>query len=110
MSLFTGKAVAFLISGPWSLADIKKAGIQVRDHADPWLRRGQARPAVRRACRRSTWQPRARTRRWPRSSWRNYVTKPELAKALYEAEPLPPALTAALDAVKATDPDAVQVL
>jgi arabinogalactan oligomer/maltooligosaccharide transport system substrate-binding protein len=35
----------------------------------------------------------------------NYVTKTDLAKALYDAEPRPPALTAALDAVKASDPD-----
>ena len=35
----------------------------------------------------------------------NYLTQPELAVALYQAEPRPPALTAALDQVKASDPD-----
>ena len=35
----------------------------------------------------------------------NYVTNPDLAVALYQAEPRPPALTAALDQVKGSDPD-----
>jgi arabinogalactan oligomer/maltooligosaccharide transport system substrate-binding protein len=35
----------------------------------------------------------------------NHLTTPELAVALFEAEPRPPALTAALDQVKAKDPD-----
>jgi len=35
----------------------------------------------------------------------NYVTTPDLAVALYQAEPRPPALTAAFDQVKGTDPD-----
>lgn len=36
------------------------------------------------------------------------MTTPELAVALYNAEPRPPALTAALDQVKAQDPDLVK--
>ncbi len=35
----------------------------------------------------------------------NYLTQPDLAVALYKAEPRPPALTAALEQVKAEDPD-----
>jgi len=35
----------------------------------------------------------------------NYLTKPELQVALYQANPRPPALSAALDQVKASDPD-----
>jgi arabinogalactan oligomer/maltooligosaccharide transport system substrate-binding protein len=35
----------------------------------------------------------------------NYVTTPELAVALYQAEPRPPALTAAFDQVKGGDAD-----
>lgn len=35
----------------------------------------------------------------------NYLTSPELAVALYQAEPRPPALTAALEHVQADNPD-----
>jgi len=40
----------------------------------------------------------------------NYLTRTDLARALYDAEPRPPALTAALDQVKASDPDALKFL
>ena len=40
----------------------------------------------------------------------NYVTNTDVAKALYDAEPRPPALTAAIDLVKATDPDLAKFL
>ncbi|MFD2353120.1 extracellular solute-binding protein [Nonomuraea ferruginea] len=36
----------------------------------------------------------------------NYVTNKDVAKALYDADPRPPALTAALEEVKAADADA----
>jgi arabinogalactan oligomer/maltooligosaccharide transport system substrate-binding protein len=35
----------------------------------------------------------------------NYLTQPELQVALYQANPRPPALTAAFDQVKTSDPD-----
>ena len=35
----------------------------------------------------------------------NYLTKPDLQVALYQANPRPPALTSALDQAKASDPD-----
>ena len=59
---------AFLVSGPWAVTDVKKAGITYDISAGPRLRRRQAGPAVHRRRRRSTWPARARTRRWPRSS------------------------------------------
>jgi arabinogalactan oligomer/maltooligosaccharide transport system substrate-binding protein len=40
----------------------------------------------------------------------NYLTKPELAVALYKAEPRPPALTTALEQVKANDADLAKFL
>ena len=39
------------------------------------------------------------------TAFTNYLTKPDLQVALYQANPRPPALVAALDQVKGTDPD-----
>ena len=53
----------------------------------------------------STSPARARTRRSPRSSSRTSSRPPEFQSGLYKAEPRRPALTAAVEQVKATDPN-----
>jgi arabinogalactan oligomer/maltooligosaccharide transport system substrate-binding protein len=101
---FTGKKCAFLVSGPWAITDAKKAGIRYDISPVPGF--AGARPA----------QPfvgvqafyvaaKGKNKALAQEFVTNYLTTPELAVALYKAEPRPPALTAALDEVKSTDPD-----
>ena len=77
-------------------------------------RRSPASPAASRpsrssACRRSTSRRKGKNKALAQEFVANYVTNPDLAVALYEAEPRPPALTAALDQVKAHRPGPGQV-
>jgi arabinogalactan oligomer/maltooligosaccharide transport system substrate-binding protein len=109
IATFTGGKTAFLVSGPWALTDIKKAGLKYDITPVPGF--AGARPA----------QPfvgvqafyvasKGKNKAVAQEFVANYLTRTDLAKALYDAEPRPPALTAALDQVKATDPDAQKFL
>jgi len=104
IATFTAKKCAFLVSGPWAITDTKKAGIAYDISPVPGF--AGAKPA----------QPfvgvqgfyvasKGKNKALAQEFVANYVTTPELAVALYEAEPRPPALTAALDQVKGSDPD-----
>ncbi|HEU5110215.1 MAG TPA: maltose ABC transporter substrate-binding protein [Micromonosporaceae bacterium] len=104
IATFTSKKCAFLISGPWAVTDAKKAGIKYDISPVPGF--ANAKPA----------QPfvgvqgfyvaaKGKNKALAQEFVTNYVTAPELAVALYEAEPRPPALTVALDQVRGADPD-----
>jgi arabinogalactan oligomer/maltooligosaccharide transport system substrate-binding protein len=86
IATFTAKKCAYLVSGPWAVTDAKPAqpflGVQTFYVASKGKNKALAQEFVT-----------------------NYVTTPELAVALYQAEPRPPALTAAFDQVKSSDPD-----
>jgi arabinogalactan oligomer/maltooligosaccharide transport system substrate-binding protein len=104
ISLFTGGKTAFLVSGPWALSDIKKAGIKYDITPVPGFAGGKpAQPFV--GVQAFYVASKGRNKALAQEFVANYLTKPELATALYNAEPRPPALTAALDQVKAGDPD-----
>lgn len=104
ISLFTGKKSAFLISGPWAITDIKKAGIQYDVSPIPGFEGGKpARPFV--GVQAFYVASKGKNKALAQEFVSNHLTTPELAVALFEAEPRPPALTAALDQVKAKDPD-----
>ena len=60
----------FLVSGPWAIADIEKAGVKYDICADPAVRGRQAGRRRSSASTASTSPARARTRRSPRSSSR----------------------------------------
>jgi arabinogalactan oligomer/maltooligosaccharide transport system substrate-binding protein len=101
---FTESGCPFLVSGPWAINDIKTAGISYDLSPVPPFEGG------------STAQPfvgaqvffvasRGENKAVAQEFVANYLTSPELAVALYEAEPRPPALTAALEQVQAQDPD-----
>lgn len=104
ISTFTTGKTAFLISGPWALTDIKKAGISYDITPVPGFAGGQpARPFV--GVQAFYVASKGKNKAIAQEFVTNYLTNPELAVALYQAEPRPPALTAALDQVKGTDPD-----
>ena len=104
IATFTGKKCAFLVSGPWAIADAKKADISYDISPVPGFAGGkQAQPFV--GVQAFYVAAKGKNKALAQEFVTNYVTTPELAVALYQAEPRPPALTAAFDQVKGTDPD-----
>jgi arabinogalactan oligomer/maltooligosaccharide transport system substrate-binding protein len=102
--LFTGAKTAFLISGPWHIADITKAGIKYDITAIPPFADGtDASPFI------------GVNGFYVASKGKNKTLAQEFVTAvvptqafqvgLYKVEPRRPALTAAVDEVKATDPN-----
>jgi arabinogalactan oligomer / maltooligosaccharide transport system substrate-binding protein len=104
ISTFTGKKSAFLISGPWAITDVKKAGIKYDITPVPAFAGGKpATPFL--GVQTFYVAAKGKNKALAQEFVTNYVTTPELAVALYQAEPRPPALTAAFDQVKGGDPD-----
>jgi arabinogalactan oligomer / maltooligosaccharide transport system substrate-binding protein len=109
IATFTGKKAAFLVSGPWALTDIKKAGLTYDIQPVPGFAGGKpAQPFV--GVQAFYVASKGKNKAVAQEFVANYLTRTEFAKALYDAEPRPPALSAALDAVKASDPDAGKFL
>ncbi|MEU5960872.1 maltose ABC transporter substrate-binding protein [Micromonospora parva] len=104
IATFTGKKCAYLVSGPWAVADVKKAGISYDISAIPGFAGGkEAQPFV--GVQAFYVAAKGTNKALAQEFVANYTTTPELAVALYNAEPRPPALTAALDQVKGADAD-----
>lgn len=104
IATFTGKKCAYLVSGPWAITDVKKAGIKYDISPVPGFAGGKpATPFL--GVQTFYVAAKGRNKALAQEFVTNYVTTPELAVALYRAEPRPPALTTAFDQVKATDPD-----
>ncbi|MFC8849548.1 MULTISPECIES: extracellular solute-binding protein [unclassified Micromonospora] len=104
IATFTGKKCAYLVSGPWAIADAKKANIAYDISPVPGFAGGkEAQPFV--GVQAFYVAAKGKNKALAQEFVANYTTKPELAVALYNAEPRPPALTAALDQVKGSDPD-----
>jgi len=109
IATFTGKKAAFLVSGPWAITDAKKAGIRYDITPVPGFAGGKAaQPFV--GVQAFYVASRGKNKAVAQEFVANYLTRTDLARALYDAEPRPPALTAALDQVKASDPDALKFL
>jgi arabinogalactan oligomer/maltooligosaccharide transport system substrate-binding protein len=109
IATFTGRKAAFLVSGPWALTDIKKAGLKYDISPVPGFAGGKpAQPFV--GVQAFYVASKGKNKAVAQEFVANYLTKTDLAKALYDAEPRPPALTAALDSVKSGDPDAQKFL
>ncbi|MBQ0904798.1 maltose ABC transporter substrate-binding protein [Micromonospora sp. U21] len=104
IATFTSKKCAYLVSGPWAVADVKKANIKYDISAIPGFAGGkEAQPFV--GVQAFYVASKGKNKALAQEFVANYTTTPELAVALYNAEPRPPALTAALDQVKGSDPD-----
>ncbi|MFB9237246.1 extracellular solute-binding protein [Plantactinospora siamensis] len=104
ISTFTAKKCAFLVSGPWAISDAKKAGIKYDISPVPGFAGGkEAQPFV--GVQAFYVAAKGKNKALAQEFVTNYVTTPDLAVALYQAEPRPPALTAAFDQVKGSDPD-----
>lgn len=104
IATFTGKKSAYLISGPWAITDVKKAGIKYDITPVPPFAGGKpATPFL--GVQTFYVAAKGKNKALAQEFVTNYVTTPDLAVALYRAEPRPPALTAAFDQVKGSDPD-----
>ncbi|MEU0569593.1 maltose ABC transporter substrate-binding protein [Nonomuraea sp. NPDC005983] len=102
---FAGGKCAFLISGPWAMGDVKKGGFSYDVTPVPSFKDGKpATPFV--GVQSFFVASKGKSKTLAQEFVTNYVTNADVAKALYAADPRPPALTVALDAVKATDADA----
>ncbi|MEO3743915.1 maltose ABC transporter substrate-binding protein [Plantactinospora sp. B5E13] len=109
ISLFTGKKCAYLVSGPWATSDVKKAGLSYDVTPVPgFAGAGQAQPFI--GVQAFYVAAKGQNKAVAQEFVANYVSTPDLAVALYQADPRPPALTAALDQVKGTDPDLAKFL
>ncbi|MFI7699876.1 extracellular solute-binding protein [Nonomuraea sp. NPDC049480] len=106
---FASGKCAYLISGPWATSEVKKGGITYDITAVPPLDGGNpATPFV--GVQTFFVASKGKSKALAQEFVANYVTNKDVAKALYEADPRPPALTAALQEVQATDPDAVKFM
>ena len=106
---FAGGKCAFLVSGPWAIGEIKKAGVSYDITAVPPFKDGQpATPFV--GVQAFFVASKGKNKALAQEFVANYVTDKDVAKALYDADPRPPALTAALEEVQASDPDAVKFM
>ncbi|MFI5892932.1 extracellular solute-binding protein [Actinoplanes sp. NPDC051513] len=104
IATFTGKKCAYLVSGPWAVTDVKKAGIKYDITPVPAFAGGKpAQPFL--GVQTFYVAAKGKNKALAQEFVTNYVTTPDLAVALYQAEPRPPALIAAFDQVKAGDPD-----
>ncbi|GAB3143932.1 extracellular solute-binding protein [Micromonospora sonneratiae] len=106
---FTSKKCAYMISGPWAITDVKKANIKYDISPVPGFAGGkEAQPFV--GVQAFYVAAKGKNKALAQEFVANYTTQPDLAVALYNAEPRPPALTAALDQVKGNDPDLAKFL
>ncbi|MDP4504293.1 sugar ABC transporter substrate-binding protein [Nonomuraea turcica] len=106
---FASGKCAYLVSGPWAISEVKKGGITYDITAVPAFKDGKpATPFV--GVQSFFVASKGKSKALAQEFVANYVTNKDVAKALYEADPRPPALTAALQEVQATDPDAVKFM
>jgi arabinogalactan oligomer/maltooligosaccharide transport system substrate-binding protein len=104
IATFTAGKCAYLVSGPWAITDVKKAKIAYDISPVPGFAGGEpAQPFL--GVQSFYVAAKGKNKALAQEFVTNYVTTPELAVALYQAEPRPPVLTAAYDQVKDTDPD-----
>ena len=102
--LFTGKNTPFLISGPWAIADIKKAAINYDICAIPNFADGtKASPFI--GVNGFYLASKGKNKPLAQEFLTSLVPTVTFQTGLYNAEPRRPAVTAAVDQVKANDPD-----
>ena len=102
--LFFNKQSPFLISGPWAVADITKAGVKYDISPIPPFAGGKpAGPFI--GVNGFYVASKGKHKTLAQDFATSYLTTLEVQTALYAAEPRRPALIAAVDQVKAQDPN-----
>ena len=104
VSLFAEGKCAYLVSGPWATPDVKKAGIEYALTPVPgFAGMGPAQPLT--GVQAFYVASKGKNKSFAQSFVLDAAASPETMEALYEAEPRPSALKAALAAESAADPD-----
>jgi arabinogalactan oligomer / maltooligosaccharide transport system substrate-binding protein len=109
-ALFTGKKVAYMVDGPWRIADLDKSGVKYDVSPVPTFASGgkPARPFV--GVQAMYVAAKGKNKAVAQEFATNFFTQLDVALALFEADPRPPALTAALEQVKGTNPNVEKFL
>ena len=108
LSLFTAKKVAFMISGPWQFADLKKTKLHYDVSPVPAFQGGtEDRPFI--TVDAAYVASKGQNKLLAQEFVTNYWSTPEVNLALFKASPNVPALKAALEQIKASDPLVVKV-
>ena len=101
---FTGGKAAYLISGPWALADIRKSGVPYDITPIPPFAGG--RPAAPFLGVQAFWtMSNAKNPAFAEEFVTKTMNTPEAMTAMYDQDPRPPVRTDVLSAVSAKDPD-----
>ena len=104
ISTFTAGECAMLVSGPWALADIEKAGINYALGPVPGFA-GMAPAQPFTGVQAFYVASNGKNKSFAESFVLDSANTPETMKALYDAEARPPAMTSVLDEVSGSDPD-----
>ena len=108
LSLFTAKKVAFMIDGPWQFAQLKKTKLNYDVSPVPAFEGGkEASPFV--TVDAAYVASKGQNKLLAQEFVTNYWSTPEVNLALFKASPNVPALKAALEQIKASDPLVVKV-
>lgn len=104
IATFTAGKAPCIITGPWAIADIEKAGIPYDINPIPGFEGGTA-PAPFIGTQAFYVASKGDNKALAQEFVTNYAATPEVQVALYEAEPRRPALLAAQEIVAAKDPN-----
>lgn len=103
-ALFTGKKTAFMVDGPWRIADLDKSGVKYDVSPVPGFTAGEGgKPFV--GIQAMYVSSKSKNKALAQEFATNFFTQTDVQVALYKADPRPPALTTALEAVKAASPN-----
>ena len=105
---FTAGNAAYLVSGPWALADIRKSGVPYDIDPIPPFRGG--RPAAPFLGVQAFWtMSNAKNPAFAEEFVTKAMNTPEAMRAMYDQDPRPPVRSDVLSAVSAKDPDMTEL-
>lgn len=104
VSLFTAGKAPYLISGPWALEQVRKAGVKYAISPVPGFA-GMKPSAPFVGVQAFYVSAKAKNAAIAQEFTLNYLTKKDVEEALYKVDPRAPALTEAYNDVSKTDPD-----
>ncbi len=104
VSLFAGQKTAFMVSGPWNLPAVRDSGVPYDISPVPGFEGAEAaRPFV--GVQALYLASRAQNKALAQEFATNFFATPEVAEALFAAQPRPPALTSVYEKLAADNPD-----
>ncbi len=103
-TLFTDKKAAFMVSGPWNLPAVVKSGVKYEISDLPKFADGTAaQPFI--GAQTLYVAAKGKNKALAQEFATNFFIQPQVAKALYDVQPRPPALQSTFDEVAASNKD-----